>query len=147
MQTISIKSTEVKRKWLLIDATDKVLGRLATLIADTIRGKNKPDYTPNADTGDFVVVINAEKIRLTGNKMHDKIYYHHTGFPGGIKSISAEKLLVKHPDQLIQKAVQGMLPKNKLSNDVISKLKVYAGPDHPHAAQRPEPLVIRRKAQ
>lgn len=147
MQTISIKSTEAKRKWWVIDATDKVLGRLATLIADTLRGKNKPDYTPNADTGDFVVVINAEKIRLTGNKMHDKIYYHHTGFPGGIKSISAEKLLVKHPDQLIQKAVQGMLPKNKLSNDVISKLKVYAGPEHPHTAQRPEPLVIRGKAQ
>ncbi len=131
---------DTQREWFHIDATEKTLGRIATQIAGIIRGKHKPTYTPHVDTGDFVVVTNAEKIRLTGQKLNQKIYYHHTGYPGGIKSISAQKLLEKDPTQLLIKAVQGMLPKNKLNRNGISKLKVYQGDSHPHQAQNPKIL-------
>ena len=124
-----------KSKWHLIDAEGKVLGRLATGIADTIRGKNKPEFTPHADFGDYVVVINAEKVVLTGDKLDGKIYQHHTGWIGGLKEISARDLLKKKPTELIHHAVKGMLPKNKLNREIIKKLKVYAGPEHPHKAQ------------
>jgi len=125
-------------KWYEIDATGLTLGRLATRVADILRGKNKADYTPNIDCGDYVVIINAGKIHLTGNKWSDKKYYHYSGYQSGMKEISAEKLVAKHPDQLIKKAVKGMLPKNKLSYQIYTKLKVYAGTEHPHTAQQPE---------
>jgi len=142
MKTYTPKKGEIERKWRLFDAEDKVLGRLATEIADTLRGKNKPTFTPYVDTGDFVVVVNAEKIRLTGNKLDDKVYYHHTGYVGGIKGITAGKLLEKKPEQLIISAVKGMLPKNKLQKVFLTKLKVYAGSEHPHSAQKPVPLEV-----
>ena len=145
MKTYSAKIGEIERKWWVIDAEDKVLGRMATLIADILRGKNKPVYTPHVDTGDFVVVVNAEKVLLTGAKKANKMYYHHTGFPGGIKEINAEKLLDKHPETIIEHAVKGMLPKNKLSRHLLKKLKVYAGPEHPHSAQQPQTLEINGK--
>jgi large subunit ribosomal protein L13 len=138
MKTYIPKSEEIERNWRLVDADGKVLGRIATEIADILRGKNKPVFTPHLDTGDFVVVVNAEKIKLTGNKMADKVYYHHTGFPGGIKGITAEKLLEKEPRKLISEAVKGMLPKNKLRKQFMGKLKVYAGSKHPHEAQQPQ---------
>ncbi|BBA71301.1 50S ribosomal protein L13 [Geobacter sulfurreducens] len=143
MKTTKVaKKEEVTRDWYLVDADNKVLGRMATEIANILRGKKKPIYTPSVDTGDFVVVVNAEKLQLTGNKLADKMYYHHTGFPGGIKSISAGKLIEKKPEDLIRKAVKGMLPKNKLARHMLKKLKVYAGPEHPHEAQQPKTLDI-----
>lgn len=142
MKTYIPKSEEIERNWRLVDADGKVLGRIATEIADILRGKNKPVFTPHLDTGDFVVVVNAEKIRLTGNKMTDKVYYHHTGFPGGIKGITAEKLLEKEPGKLISEAVKGMLPKNKLRKQFMGKLKVYAGSKHPHEAQQPQVVSL-----
>jgi large subunit ribosomal protein L13 len=137
MKTFSAKPAEVKRDWYLVDATDRTLGRLASEIARRLRGKHKPEYTPHVDTGDYIVVVNAEKIRVTGNKMTDKVYHHHTGFIGNIKSITLEKLLQKAPEQVIEKAVKGMLPKNPLGRAMLGKLKVYAGPEHKHVAQQP----------
>jgi large subunit ribosomal protein L13 len=142
MKTYIPKNEEIERSWRLVDADGKVLGRIATEIADILRGKNKPVFTPHLDTGDFVVVVNAEKIKLTGNKMADKVYYHHTGFPGGIKGITAEKLLEKEPEKLISEAVKGMLPKNKLRKQFMGKLKVYSGSKHPHEAQQPQVVSL-----
>ena len=142
MKTQVAKKSEVARDWYLVDAENQVLGRIATQIANVLRGKNKPTFTPSVDTGDFVIVVNAEKIALTGNKMADKMYYSHSGFPGGIKPITAGKLLDKKPEDLIRKAVKGMLPKNKLARHMLSKLKVYAGSAHPHKAQQPKALNV-----
>ena len=143
MKTTKVaKKEEVTREWFLVDADSKVLGRVATEIANILRGKKKPTYTPSVDTGDFVIVVNAEKIALTGNKMADKIYYSHSGFPGGLKEITAGKLLEKKPQEVIRKAVKGMLPKNKLARHMLKKLKVYAGGEHPHSAQQPKVLDI-----
>ncbi|SEA08200.1 LSU ribosomal protein L13P [Desulfuromusa kysingii] len=142
MSTLVAKEQDIIRDWFVVDLEDVVLGRAATEIARVLRGKHKPIYTPSVDTGDFVVVLNADKIRLTGNKMADKKYYHHTGFQGGIKEISAEKLLQKKPEMLVETAVKGMLPKNKLGRKMFRKLKVYAGGEHPHAAQQPKELKL-----
>ncbi len=142
MKTFSAKEKDIVRDWCLIDAEGKVLGRLASEIARRLRGKQKPIYTPHVDTGDFVVVVNAEKVSLTGKKLVDKIYYHHTGYPGGIKSITAGKLLKEKPERLLRKAVKGMLPKNSLGRRMLKKLKVYAGSKHPHEAQNPELLKL-----
>ncbi|MDE0988061.1 MAG: 50S ribosomal protein L13 [Pseudomonadales bacterium] len=142
MKTVSAKKETVTRKWYVVDATGKTLGRLCTEIANRLRGKHKPEFTPHVDTGDYVVVVNAEKIVVTGNKATDKLYHHHSGYPGGIKSISFDRLLVKSPEMIIEKAVKGMMPKNKLSRAMLSKLKVYAGNDHPHSAQQPTLLEI-----
>lgn len=142
MKTFLPNNDQVNRDWYLFDADKQVLGRIATQIANILRGKNKPTYTPSVDTGDFVIVVNAEKIMLTGAKYDDKIYYSHSGFPGGIKSISAGKLLQKKPEDLIRKAVKGMLPKNKLARHMLSKLKVYAGSEHPHKAQQPKTVQL-----
>ena len=140
MSTQVAKENEVVRSWFVVDMDDQVLGRVASEVAKILRGKHKAIYSPSVDTGDFVVVVNADKLKLTGNKVADKTYYHHTGYPGGIRSITAEKLLVKRPEDLIKKAVKGMLPKNKLGRQLIKKLKVYSGTDHPHAAQSPKTL-------
>jgi len=142
MTTVSAKPAEVRRNWYLVDATNKTLGRLSTEIARRLRGKHKPEYTPHVDTGDYIVVINAEKIRVTGNKLSDKMYHHHTGYIGNLKSISMEKLLIKAPEQVIQHSVKGMLPKNPLGRAMFKKLRVYAGPEHNHQAQQPQPLEI-----
>ncbi len=142
MKTFSAKKNEVEKKWYVVDAQDKVLGRLASNIALRLRGKHKPIYTPHVDTGDFIVVINAEKVLLTGNKLKQKVYYRHSGYPGGLKSITAEKLQEKKPEELLRLVVKGMLPKNSLGRGMFKKLKVYAGGKHPHEAQRPEPLDI-----
>jgi large subunit ribosomal protein L13 len=131
-----------ERNWLVVDATGQTLGRLATQIADALRGKNKPEYTPHVDTGDFVVVVNAEKISVTGNKRANKKYYRHTGYPGGIKERTLNDMLERRPEEVIRIAVKGMLPKNRLARRQITKLKVYAGPDHPHVAQKPQPMEI-----
>jgi large subunit ribosomal protein L13 len=140
MKTQFAKKSDIDRKWYVVDAKDAVLGKLAVKVAVYLRGKNKPVFTPNADTGDFIIVINAEKIRLTGNKVTDKMYYHHTGYIGGIKAQTAKELLEKKPEQIIEKAVWGMLPKTKLGRMMIKKLKVYRGNEHPHQAQTPEIL-------
>jgi len=132
------KAEEVERKWYIIDASGKTLGRMASEIARILRGKHKPIYTPHIDTGDYVVVINAEKVKVTGKKRQNKIYYHHTGYPGGLKVISYDKLLEKNPERIIETAVKGMLPHNRLGRKMYKKLKVYAGPNHPHQAQKPE---------
>jgi len=142
MKTFSAKPAEVKRDWYLVDANGKTLGRLATEIARRLRGKHKPEYTPHVDTGDYIVVINAEKIHTTGNKLADKMYYRHTGYIGNMKSISLAKLLQKAPEQVLQTAVKGMLPKNPLGRAMFRKLKVYAGTEHSHQAQQPKPLDI-----
>ena len=142
MKTLVAKTEEVTRDWYLVDAENQVLGRIATTIANVLRGKNKPTFTPSVDTGDFIVVVNAEKIVLTGNKLADKMYYSHSGYPGGIKSISAGKLLEKKPEDIIKHAVKGMLPKNKLARHMLNKLKVYTGPEHPHKAQQPKALAF-----
>ncbi len=142
MKTYSAKKETVERQWVIVDAQDQVLGRLATRVATILRGKNKPIFTNHVDTGDFVVIVNAEKIRLTGNKLDDKTYYSHSGYPGGIKGMTAREMLEKKPEQVIKIAVKGMLPKNRLGSKLISKLKVYAGPDHPHEAQQPEKIVL-----
>jgi large subunit ribosomal protein L13 len=137
------KSGEIARKWVVVDANDQNLGRLATQIASILLGKNKPNFTPGVDTGDYVVVVNCERVRVTGNKMEDKVYYHHSNYPSGIKSVTLRQQLVKHPDRVITSAVWGMLPHNKLGRQLIKKLKVYAGPDHPHEAQQPTALVVK----
>ena len=142
MKTFSAKTHEVKRDWCVIDASDKILGRLATEVARRLRGKHKAEYTPHVDTGDYIVVTNAEKVAVTGRKFKEKMYYHHTGFPGGIKSISFDKLQEKNPVRIIERAVKGMLPKNPLGREMFRKLKVYAGNEHPHAAQQPKQLEI-----
>ena len=142
MSTLVAKEQDIERSWFVVDLEDVVLGRAATEIARILRGKHKPIYTPSVDTGDFVVVLNAEKVKLTGNKLADKKYYHHSGFQGGIKEINAEKLLDKKPEMLIQAAVKGMLPKNTLGRKMFRKLKVYAESEHPHAAQQPKELKL-----
>ncbi len=142
MKTISTKPSEVVRKWYLIDAEGLVLGRLASQIAKILRGKHKATYTPNIDCGDNVIVINAEKVALTGNKLMDKVYYHHTGFPGGIKGITAGKQLESHPERVLIKAVERMISRNKLGREQMTKLHVYAGSEHPHSGQIPEVLDI-----
>ena len=142
MDTKSYKIGSMDKGWLLVDASDKTLGRLSTNIAKILMGKNKPEYTPHNDVGDYVVVINAEKIKVTGNKNDQKMYYRHTGYPGGIKSQNFNDLIASYPDRVITSAVKGMLPKNKLSNSVIKKLKVYKGESHPHSAQNPVKVEI-----
>ncbi|WP_193073690.1 50S ribosomal protein L13 [Pseudomonas sp. FME51] len=142
MKTFSAKPETVKRDWYVVDATGLTLGRLATEIASRLRGKHKPEYTPHVDTGDYIVVINAEKIHVTGNKVQDKIYYSHTGFPGGLKSINFEKLNLRAPERIIELAVKGMLPRNPLGRAMYRKMKVYKGAAHPHAAQQPQDLKI-----
>lgn len=134
------KAGEITQDWVLVDANDQTLGRLASTIASIILGKHKPNFTPGVDTGDFVVVINSERIRVTGNKLEDKYYYRHSGYPGGIKKTSLRQQLAKHPDRVIRAAVWGMLPHSKMGRTLIKKLKVYAGPEHPHTAQNPKPL-------
>jgi len=143
MKTTQVaKKEDVTRDWYLVDVDSKVLGRVATQIANVLRGKNKPTFTPSVDTGDFVVVVNAAKIALTGKKFADKTYYSHSGYVGGLKEISAGKLIEKKPEELIKKAVKGMLPKNKLARHMLKKLKIYAGEEHPHAAQQPKNLNV-----
>ena len=142
MKTYSAKPHEVDQKWLLVDAEGQTLGRMATEIATRLRGKHKPEYTAHVDTGDFVVVINADKVKVTGNKAKGKIYHAHSGFPGGLKSLSFEKLLEKAPERVIQLAVKGMLPRNPLGRAMFKKLKVYAGTEHPHGAQQPQTLQL-----
>jgi large subunit ribosomal protein L13 len=140
MKTYTAKPREIEQAWRLVDADGQILGRLATEIADTLRGKNKPAYTPHVDTGDFVIVVNAEKVRVTGKKLEQKIYYRHSGYPGGLRERTLAEQLARRPEDVIRKAVKGMLPKNKLAAAQLRKLKVYAGPEHPHAAQNPAPL-------
>jgi large subunit ribosomal protein L13 len=142
MKTFVAKETETDRKWYLVDAENKVLGRLASQIASRLRGKHKPLFTPHADTGDFIVVINADKVSFTGSKAAKKVYYRHTGYVGGLKEITAEKLLAKKPEQVLRLAVKRMLPKNSLGRRQLRKLKIYAGSEHPHEAQKPEKLEI-----
>jgi large subunit ribosomal protein L13 len=142
MKTYSAKKEDVERQWLVIDAQDQVLGRLATRVAHILRGKHKPIFTNHVDTGDFVVIVNAEKIRLTGNKLDAKVYYRHSGYPGGIKGMTAREMLERKPEQVIRTAVKGMLPKNRLGSQMITKLKVYAGSEHPHKAQLPEKMEL-----
>ena len=142
MKTYHTPMTEVERKWFVVDAENKVLGRLASEIATRLRGKHKPNFSPHMDVGDFIVVVNADKVKLTGNKLDDKIYYRHSGYMGGIKEQTAKEVLAKKPEELIRMAVKGMLPKNKLGRQQLKKLKIYAGSDHPHQAQKPEELDI-----
>ncbi len=142
MKTYSAKAETVQRDWFVVDATDKVLGRLATEIARRLRGKHKPVYTPHVDTGDYIVVINAEKIAVTGNKEAGKMYHHHTGFPGGIRSQNLATMREKHPERILETAVKGMMPKNSLGRAMLKKLKIYTGPEHHHAAQQPKTLEI-----
>ncbi len=140
LKTYLAKTSEVNRKWYVVDAADKPVGRLAVDIAKVLMGKNKPTYTPHVDTGDFVVVINAEKVLLTGKKLEDKIYRRHSGYPGNMKEIKAKDMISNHPERLIELTVKGMMPKNVLGRHMMKKLKVYRGPEHPHIAQRPQPL-------
>lgn len=142
MRTLFAKKGDIERRWYVIDAKDAVLGRLAVKIATFLRGKNKPIFTPNVDTGDFIIVINADKVKLTGNKLDQKIYYRHSGYPGGLKSETARELLSRHPEKLITDAVWGMLPKGRLGRDLLKKLKVYRGSEHPHSAQKPEIISV-----
>ncbi|MFN3372186.1 MAG: 50S ribosomal protein L13 [Chloroflexus sp.] len=143
MKTYHQKPSEVQRDWYVIDASGKVLGRLATQISTLLRGKHKPTYTPSIDGGDFVIVVNAEKIVLTGRKPDQKIYYRHTGYPGGIKATPYKMMLAKHPDRILRLAVKRMLPKNRMGRRLLTKLRIYAGPNHPHAAQQPKPYIPR----
>lgn len=142
MKTFSAKSETVEHDWFIVDATDKTLGRLATEVARRLRGKHKPVYTPHVDTGDYIIVTNAEKIRVTGNKRSDKMYYRHTEFPGGIKEINFDKLIAHKPELVIELAVKGMMPRNPLGRAMLRKLKVYAGGEHPHTAQQPKELAL-----
>jgi len=142
MKTFSANPETVKREWYVVDATDKVLGRLATEIARRLRGKHKPEYTPHVDTGDYIVVVNVDKVRVTGNKEDDKMYHHHTGFPGGLKSMNLRDMRDQHPDRILESAVRGMLPKNPLGRAMLDKLRIYAGPEHKHQAQQPKTLEI-----
>jgi large subunit ribosomal protein L13 len=144
MKTYVATPADRQRTWYVVDAEGQTLGRLATRIADALRGKRKPEYTPHVDTGDFVVVINAEKIHVTGKKLEQKRYWRHSGYPGGIKSRTLAEMLDRRPEEVIRKAVKGMLPRNRLARRQLTKLKVYAGPDHPHAAQKPQPMEIPR---
>ena len=145
MRTFTAKKEEIKREWFVVDATGQTLGRLASTIAPILRGKHKPTYTPHLDCGDFVIVLNADKVQVTGRKMDQKFYYRHSGYPGGIKQISLRDQLNRHPERVIQAAVKGMLPKNKLGRQMIKKLKIYAGDEHPHQAQQPELLKLQEK--
>jgi large subunit ribosomal protein L13 len=147
VSTFSPKPGDVQRAWHVIDATDVVLGRLATHAATLLRGKHKPTFAPHMDMGDFVVIVNAEKVAVSGNKRADKFVYHHSGYPGGLRQRTVGEMLDKHPDRLVEKAIRGMLPKNKLGRAMGKKLKVYAGPEHPHAAQKPTPFEITQVAQ
>ncbi|MDF2940279.1 MAG: ribosomal protein [Gammaproteobacteria bacterium] len=142
MKTFSARNETVKRDWYVVDANGVTLGKLAAQVASRLKGKHKPEYTPHTDAGDYIVVLNAEKIKVTGNKAKDKMYYHHTGHPGGIKSVSFERLIQYKPEQIIETAVKGMLPNNPLGREMYRKLKVYAGTEHPHTAQQPQKLVI-----
>jgi large subunit ribosomal protein L13 len=142
MSTPVAKKADLQKDWYVVDLQDKVLGRAATEIARVLRGKHKAIYTPSVDTGDFVIVVNADKVRLTGNKLSQKMYYRHSSYPGGLTTISADKMLASNPDELIKKAVKGMLPKNKLGRQMYKKLKVYSGADHPHQAQQPKELQV-----
>jgi len=142
MKTYSARSQDIRRHWHLVDADGKTLGRLATEVARRLRGKHKPEYTPHVDTGDYVVIVNAEKIRVTGSKMSDKMYHHHTGYIGNLKSISLEKLLQRKPEKVLQQAIKGMMPKGPLGRAMLGKLKIYAGAEHPHAAQQPQTLDL-----
>lgn len=143
MGSFMAKAEDVKKEWWVVDASNRTLGRLASEVASILRGKKKPIFTPNVDTGDFVIIINAKKIAVTGNKLSDKIYHHHSGYPGGIKSTTLGKLIQDKPESIIEKAVWGMLPKNSIGRQMIKKLKVYAGPEHPHEAQQPKALEIK----
>ncbi|MEY4630209.1 MAG: hypothetical protein RIQ81_329 [Pseudomonadota bacterium] len=147
MKTYSVKPTDVKKQWVVVDAAHQTVGRLATEVARVLRGKHKPTFVPHLDTGDCVVVINADKVKFTGNKMKDKFYHHHTGYIGGIKSISAENLLAKHPERVLEHAIKGMLPKGPLGRKIGLNLKVYAGSEHPHAAQKPVAMKSRLGAR
>ena len=140
MKTWNAKTDEIERRWYVVDAEGQTLGRLATRIADTLRGKRKPEYTPHVDTGDFVVVVNAEKIAVTGKKREEKIYYRHSGYPGGLRERTLGEELERRPTEVLRKAVKGMLPRNRLARQQINKLKIYAGPEHPHVAQNPKDL-------
>ena len=142
MKTLSLRAQDVRRTWYVVDAQDRTLGRLASAIAVRLRGKHKPEYTPHVDAGDYIIVVNAEKVAVTGNKERSKVYYRHTGYPGGIKARSLKQLRTSHPERIIEKAVRGMLPRNTLGRAMFRKLKVYAGPAHPHAAQQPLPLEV-----
>jgi large subunit ribosomal protein L13 len=142
MKTFSAKPQEVKRGWYVVDATDRTLGRLATQIASRLRGKHKPEFTPHVDTGDYIVVVNAARIRVTGNKLQDKIYHRHTGYIGNLKSVTLETQLARYPERVITQAVKGMLPKNSLGRAMLKKLRVFPGAEHSHAAQQPQPLEI-----
>jgi large subunit ribosomal protein L13 len=143
MKTYNAKPGEIERRWYVVDAEGKNLGRLATQIADTLRGKTKPQYTPHVDTGDFVVVVNAEKIAVTGKKLDEKVYYRHSGYPGGLKQRTLREQLERRPTEVLRMAVKGMLPKNRLAARQLTKLKIYAGPEHPHEAQAPKPLEVK----
>jgi len=140
MKTFSPKPADIDRQWYVVDAQDQVLGRLATQIAHRLRGKHKPEFAPHMDNGDFIVVVNCEKIRVTGNKLQDKFYYRHSGWVGGLKEVSLEKMLAEKPEEVLRKAVRGMLPKNRLGRAMLKKLKIYVGAEHPHTAQAPKPL-------
>jgi large subunit ribosomal protein L13 len=142
MKTYTAKKGEIAREWYVVDAEGQTLGRLATRIADTLRGKGKPQYTPHVDTGDFVIVVNADKIHVTGNKLDQKRYYRHSGYPGGLRSRTLREQLDRRPTEVLRTAVKGMLPKNRLARQQINKLKIYAGPEHPHEAQAPKPLPL-----
>ncbi len=143
MKSYMARPQEVERKWYVVDAEGQTLGRLATQIARVLRGKNKAQYTPHIDTGDFVVVINADRIEVTGRKAEQKIYYRHTGYPGGLKEVSYERMMDRKPTEIVRKAVWGMMPKSRLARAQFKKLKIYAGPEHPHAAQEPQPLEVK----
>ena len=147
MKTFVAKPSDRQRDWVIVDATGQTLGRLATQIADVLRGKRKPTYTPHIDTGDFVVVINAEKISVSGNKLADKLYHRHSGYPGGLKTRTLGEMLERRPEEVIRIAVKGMLPRNRLARKQLTKLKVYAGPEHPHAAQQPQPLTLETRQE
>lgn len=142
MKTYATKEKDIARKWYIVDAADKVLGRLASEVAQLLMGKSKPYFVRHLDTGDFVVIINAEKVKLTGKKREQKTYFHHSGYPGGAKEVRLDKLLATHPERVIQHAVRGMLPHNRLGRSQLKKIKIYAGPDHPHQAQQPQPLEL-----
>jgi large subunit ribosomal protein L13 len=142
MNTYVATPTTRERNWLVVDASGKTLGRLATQVADALRGKRKPDYTPHVDVGDFVIVVNAEKVSVTGRKREQKRYYRHSGYPGGLRSRTLEQMMARRPEEVVRLAVKGMLPRNRLGRAQLRKLKVYAGPDHPHAAQKPEPMEV-----
>ena len=142
MKTVSMRARDVERSWYVVDAENRTLGRLASAVAHRLRGKHKPEYTPHVDTGDYIIVVNAARVRVTGNKETDKIYHRHSGYPGGIRSTSLNKLRRTHPERIVEKAVKGMLPRNPLGRAMFRKLRVYPGPDHPHAAQQPQAIDI-----